>query len=154
MARQPIPTWYFALAVVRRGDRFLLVQEAKHGQLWYLPAGRAEPGEDLAATARRETLEEAGIPIVVEGILRVEHTPMVGGSARLRVIFAARPADDTAPKSVPDDESLRAAWVGLDEMSTYPLRGEEVRELCEYAARGGPVYPLSVLQREGASYRV
>jgi phosphatase NudJ len=142
------------LVVVRRGDQFLLVQESSHGQSWYLPAGRAEAGEDLATTARRETLEEAGIPIVVEGILRVEHSPDVGGNARLRVVFAGRPINDTAPKSVPDDESLRAAWVGLDELAYYPLRGDEVRELCEYAARGGPVYPLNLLQREGSPYRI
>jgi phosphatase NudJ len=154
VSRQPIPTWYFALVVVRREDQFLLVQECRHGQLWYLPAGRAEPGEDLVSTARRETLEEAGIPIVVEGILRVEHSPDPGGNARLRVVFAARPADDTAPKSVPDAESLRAVWAGLDELSYYPLRGDEVLAMCEYAARGGPVYPLSLLQREGAPYCV
>jgi phosphatase NudJ len=122
--------------------------------LWYLPAGRAEAGEDLVTTARRETLEEAGIPIVVDGILRVEHSPLPGGNARLRVVFAARPADDAPPKSIPDDESLRAVWAGMDELSYYPLRGDEVRALCEYAARGGPVYPLSLLQREGSPYYV
>ena len=40
MARTPIPTWCFAIVVVRRGDQFLLVQERSHGQPWYLPAGR------------------------------------------------------------------------------------------------------------------
>jgi phosphatase NudJ len=50
MARDPIPTWFFALTVVRRGQHFLLVHETKHEQLWYSPAGRAEPGEHLIAT--------------------------------------------------------------------------------------------------------
>src|SRR4051812_25175444 len=66
MAREPIPTWFFALVVVRKGDRFLLVQEHEHGQLWYLPAGRVEPGEGLCAAALRETLEESGVPVVLE----------------------------------------------------------------------------------------
>ena len=105
MSREPIPTWYFALAVVRRGDRFLLVHEHKHGQLWHLLAGRAEPGEDLVAAACRETLEEAGISIRVTGIIRVEHSPRPG-SSRVRVIFAAEPIDDAEPKSIPDEESL------------------------------------------------
>ena len=48
MSRTPSATWFFALVVVRRGDRFLLVHERKHGQTWYLPAGRVEPGETLA----------------------------------------------------------------------------------------------------------
>jgi hypothetical protein len=38
MPRDPIPTWFFVLVVVRLDNRFLLVHEATHGQLWYLPA--------------------------------------------------------------------------------------------------------------------
>lgn len=71
MARTAIPTWFFVLVVVRRGDRFLVVHERKHGQLWYLPAGRVEPGESFAAAAARETREEAGIPIHLEGVARM-----------------------------------------------------------------------------------
>ncbi len=107
MARA-IPTWCFAVAVVRRGDQFLIVHERKHGQLWYLPAGRVEPGETFFAAACRETLEETGIPIRVVGVLRVEHSPG-RTAARLRVVFLAEPIDDTPPKSVPDEESLEAA---------------------------------------------
>jgi phosphatase NudJ len=152
MARDPIPTWFFALVVVRRGDRFLLVHERKHGQLWYLPAGRVEPGESLAAAAVRETFEEAGIVVRVTGVIRVEHLPRPDGS-RVRVIFLAEPTDDTPPKSTPDDESLGAEWVGLDEVIRYPLRGDEVRELFEYVARGAPVYPADLIQPEGQPFR-
>src|SRR5262249_55894868 len=35
LPRDPIPTWYFAVVVVRRGDDFLLVHECKHSRLWY-----------------------------------------------------------------------------------------------------------------------
>jgi phosphatase NudJ len=34
MSREAIPTWCFALAIVRLGRRFLLVHERKHGQRW------------------------------------------------------------------------------------------------------------------------
>jgi phosphatase NudJ len=153
MPREPIPTWCFALAVVRKGDKFLLVHEAKHGKLWYLPAGRVEPGESFAKAAVRETREEAGVPVRLTGVLRVEHTPGDAGS-RMRVVFLAEPTDDTPPKTVPDEESLEAAWVGLDELAKYPLRGEEVEELFTYVARGGPIYPLSVLQPEGMPFAV
>ena len=144
MPRAPIPTWCFALVVVRLGPRFLIVHECKHGQLWYLPAGRVEPGETFAHAAIRETLEEAGIAIALDGIVRVEHTPMEG-SARMRVVFVARPIDDRPPKSQPDDESLEARWVTLAELDHYPLRGNEVRELFEHVASGGTIYPLVLL---------
>lgn len=152
MARDPIPTYAFALVVVRLGHRFLLVHERKHSQLWFLPAGRVDPGESLVAAAHRETLEEAGIPIDITGILRIEHTAQLDGSARLRVFFLAHPRDDTPPKQQPDAESLGAAWITLDELPRYPLRGDEVEEIFRYVAQGGPVYPLSLLCNEGAPW--
>jgi phosphatase NudJ len=153
MPREPIPTWYFALVVVRLQHRFLLVHERKHGQNWYLPAGRVEPGESLVEAARRETLEESGIPVVIEGILRIEHTPFSEGMARLRVIFVARPEDDTPPKSIPDEESLGAGWFSLEELESLSLRGEEVREIFDYVAMGATIYPLELITFEGAPFR-
>jgi 8-oxo-dGTP pyrophosphatase MutT (NUDIX family) len=151
MPRGPIPTWFFALAVVRHRDRFLLVHERKHGQLWYLPAGRAERGEDLATAACRETLEETGVPVRLTGIIRIEHTPRVD-SARVRIVFVGAPISSAEPKSIPDEESLGAAWVNLKELSRFPLRGQEVEELLEYVAANGPIYPLSLLQKEGMPF--
>ena len=71
-ARVAIPTWRFAMVVVRLGRRFLVVHERKHERRWYLPAGRVEPGETIVAAAARETLEESGRRVVIEGVLRVE----------------------------------------------------------------------------------
>ncbi len=153
MPREPIPTWYFALVVVRLQHRFLLVHERKHGQKWYLPAGRVERGESLVEAARRETLEESGIPVVIEGILRIEHTPFSEGMARLRVIFVAHPEDDTPVKSIPDEESLGAGWFSLEELESLSLRGEEVREIFNYVANGAPIYPLELITFEGAPFR-
>jgi phosphatase NudJ len=67
----------------------------------------------------------------------------------VRVVFLAEPLDNTSPKSEPDDESLEAAWVSLEELDHYPLRGEEVRDIFAYVKDGGPVYPVSLLQEEG-----
>jgi ADP-ribose pyrophosphatase YjhB (NUDIX family) len=145
--RAPIPTWYFALVVVRRGHRFLLTQEHKYGATWSIPGGRAEPGEALGAAAVREVLEETGVPIKLDGVLRVEHTPGEG-SARIRVIFMGSQLDDTAPRTVPDDESLGAAYLTLDEIRARPLRGAELRVLLETVANGCQVFPLDLLGDE------
>lgn len=145
MARDPIPTWFFALVVVRLGRRFLLVHERKHGQLWYLPAGRVEPGETFVQAALRETREETGVSVVAEGILRVEHSPQAGGTARVRVIFLAHPGDDALPKSQPDEESLGAAWFTLSEVSLLPLRGDEVQEILRYVDNVPRAYPLELI---------
>lgn len=151
MAREAIPTWFFAMAIVRLGRRFLLVRERKHGQLWYFPAGRAAPGESFAQAAERETLEESGVPIVVEGVLRVDHTPSPTG-ARVRVFVVGRPKDDSPPKQIPDEHSLEARWVTLEELSSLPLRGDEVREVLEYVNKGCAIYPLSLIVPEGSDW--
>jgi len=149
MARQAIPTWSFVLVVVRLGHRYLVVHERKHGQHWYLPAGRVEPGETFPAAARRETLEEAGLPIKLEGILRVEHSPHPE-MTRMRVVYLARPVDDTPPKSLPDQETLGAKWCTLKEVRELSLRGPEVVDILSAVERGVPIYPLSLIQFEGA----
>jgi len=143
-----VPTFCFAVVLVKLGRRFLLVHERKHGQLWYLPAGRVEPGESFAEAARREALEETGVPVELEGVLRIEHTPgpLQG---RFRVIFLARPAGDTEPKRAPDEHSLEARWATLEELRRLPLRGPDVEMLCDDVLAGAPVFPLSVLGPEG-----
>jgi phosphatase NudJ len=151
VSREPIPTWFFAVAVVRLGRRFLLVEERKHGGGWYLPAGRVEPGESLEAGARRETLEEAGIAIRVTGVLRFEHS-VSADHARVRAIFLAHPADDTPPKSAPDEHTLRAAFFTLAEIRELPCRDAEVFDMLAAVDAGAPVYPLGVLAREGAPW--
>ena len=151
MSRDPIPTWYFAVVVVRHRDRFLLVQERKHGQRWYLPAGRAEPGESLAEAAARETLEESGVKVRLTGVLRVEHSPSPR-RARLRAVYLAEPSGDTKTKQEPDDESLRAEWVSLSELDQYEMRGPEVEQLLRYVANGGKCSPLDIIQEEGMPY--
>lgn len=151
MPRTPSPTWNFSLVVARLGHRFLLVHERKHGQHWYLPAGRVEAGETFAQGAIRETKEESGIDVVLEGILRVERSPMPDG-VRQRVIFVARPSDDSPPKAEPDEETLGAAWVSVEQLSQYSLRGKEVREILEYVENGGTIFPLALLQPEGSNW--
>jgi phosphatase NudJ len=148
MAREAIGTWFFSLVIVREGDRFLLVHERKHGQLWYLPAGRVEPGETLAEAAVRETLEESGVDVELEGLLRLEHRPL-GEQARVRAFFVARPRPGSTPRTTPNEHSLGARWVTLDELATLPLRGDEVIALCRYAATDPPLLPMSMVVVEG-----
>jgi ADP-ribose pyrophosphatase YjhB (NUDIX family) len=148
MARTPLPTWYFALVVVRRGHRFLLTQERKYGSSWSVPGGRVEAGETLAEAAVREVFEETGVPIRLDGVLRVEHTPNESG-VRVRILFAGSPIDDTEPKTMADDESLGAAYLTLEEIRERPLRGSDLCALLESISFAGrQVFPLEILGHE------
>jgi len=144
MSRTPIPTWYFAMVVVRRGHRFLMVQEQKYGSTWSIPGGRVEAGESLVAAAVREVLEETGVPVRIDGILRIEHAA-AEASARVRVLFTGTTMDDTPPKTTADAESLGAAWLTIDEIRTRKLRGAELRALLESVEEGRQVFPLDLL---------
>ena len=147
MATTQIPTYYFSLVIVRLGRRFLIVQQNKNNQ-WYLPGGRIEQGEELPLAAAQQCLRETGIPVVLDGIVRIQHTLREDGKARVRTIFTAYPDSDIAPKTNPDQHSVRAAWVTLDELEQMPLRGREVVDLFRYVAYGGTVYPMQVLGSE------
>jgi phosphatase NudJ len=144
MSRAPIPTWYFALVVVRRGHRFLMTQEQKYGSSWSIPGGRVEPGESLVDAAIREVHEETGVPVRIDGILRIEHAP-ADNTARVRVLFMGTPIDDTEPKTIADSESLGAAWLTIDEIRGRPLRGAELRALLESVEAGRQVFTLDLL---------
>lgn len=146
-----VETWCFVLVGVRSGRRLLLVREAKHGQGWWLPAGRVEPGETFAEAALRETLEEAGVRVRLDGVVRIERS-LVSGGARERVVFTAVQRDDAPPKQHADEHSLEARWFTPEQIAELALRGPEPLALARYLEAGGQVFPLSLLTTEDAPY--
>lgn len=152
VTREPIPTWSFVVTVVYRAGRYLLLKEKKH-RGWYFPAGRVEAGESFEAAALRETREETGVDVVLEGLLRFEHDPIshaLSGGARMRVFFLARPAAGSEPRRTDDNEG--AAFLTLEEIRTLPLRGPDVLPCLEFHAAGGRVLPLDALTTEDAPW--
>src|SRR5688572_15561915 len=150
MAREPIPTWFFVHTIVRKDDKFLLIHERKHGETWYLPAGRVNPSERLDKAAIRETLEESGVPVVLDGILRIEHQAMKSYT-RVNTIFVAHPAANIEPISEPNEDALEARYFTLAEMLQLPLREYSVLQLLNLVEKGAPIFPLSVLSTEAFS---
>lgn len=52
-----------ARVIVKRDDGYILMQHRSDFDVWGLPGGNAEEGEDLKSIAIRETMEETGIRI-------------------------------------------------------------------------------------------
>jgi hypothetical protein len=92
-------------------------------------------------------LEETGVPVRLDGILRVEHSPS-DDAARVRIIFTGTPIDDTEPRTTADAESLGAAYLTLDEIRKRPLRGAELGGLLQAVENGQQAFPLSLLGHE------
>ena len=65
-------------AVVQESGRILLVRQSPGHSLeglWTIPWGQLDPGESPSAAAVRETAEEGGIVVEVEGLLGVQELP-------------------------------------------------------------------------------
>ncbi len=87
------------------GDRVLLCRRAIPPRVgfWTIPAGYLELGETTAQGAVRETLEEAGAAVAVEGLIGVYEIPHI---SQIYVIHRARLS---RPEYASGEESLDAA---------------------------------------------
>ena len=79
--------------VIENSGRFLLVEELKGGRLVLnQPAGHLEPGESLIQAALRETLEETGWTVDIQGIVGVGlYTAPSNGVTYYRTTFFGTP---------------------------------------------------------------
>jgi len=98
-------------AWVRDDGRVLLVRH-EGGSAWSEPAGKQEPGERLEAKATRETREETGLAVRIEGVRlaqRVTETaPGRRSLVRLIVAFDATPVGgELEPR---EGEIAEARW--------------------------------------------
>jgi 8-oxo-dGTP diphosphatase len=104
-------------AVVRDGSgRILVVRRARPPSegLWSIPGGRVEPGETLAAAARREVREETGLDVDVQEILGHVDIPH-GDLVYVVADFAATVSGNVPPLAAGDDAS-EARWVTAGEL--------------------------------------
>jgi ADP-ribose pyrophosphatase YjhB (NUDIX family) len=95
-------------AVVRREDAILFVRQTRThdlGAVWTIPWGALDAGEMPSAAAVRESREEAGIDVVVAGLLGMQALPEPW-TDWLALIFLC---DHAAGEPRPDGEETDAA---------------------------------------------
>jgi phosphatase NudJ len=133
--------------------------------VWRLPGGGLEPHESLAECARREVLEETGIPVRVGRVAflrewvvpRYARTsdPGDGHGFGLEVFHYAYP-EEPVPGLQPEKPGAHSAeWVLLPEVAALPLWPKELKPLCRRLLAGhAPEGSISVLgQLESALTR-
>ncbi|MHB9026435.1 MAG: NUDIX hydrolase [Armatimonadota bacterium] len=64
-----------ASAIVIDDQGRVLLHRRRDNDYWSLVGGRMEPGETIAATAVRETLEESGLDVIVKKLIGVYTDP-------------------------------------------------------------------------------
>ena len=59
--------------IIRNEDKEILLQERTDRNMWGLPGGCQELGEDLRETAIREAYEETGIKLDIENLVLIKY---------------------------------------------------------------------------------
>lgn len=116
-------------AVVLRDDRVLLVRQAEGHALqgrWTIPWGRIAAGESPAAAVVRETGEEAGVAVAIEGLLGVQELP-APWEGQISLVYLCRHAGGE-PR--PDEHETDAArYLSAAQIETL---GEPVEPLSRW----------------------
>ncbi len=145
-----------AISVIERGDGALLLVRHSYRRAWGFPGGLLKRGEDVAAGARREAMEEVALEIELLGEPAVVVDP---GPRRVDVVFRARPVGDPSGARADSPEIVELAWFPPDALPG--LQHEAAGALVALARASGqpasvPTAPPTGLEasrerRDGAS---
>jgi 8-oxo-dGTP diphosphatase len=111
-----------AFVVVRRASGELLLVRRCDTGAWELPGGRVDVGETAVQAAVRETSEEAGVHVLVTGLVGVFTDPghvirSPSGEVRQQfaLVFRARMIDGAPHGDL--HETSEAAWVAVADLA-------------------------------------
>ena len=127
-----VPVW---------GDQVLLCRRAiepRHG-FWTLPAGFMELGETTAEGALRETDEEAGAQVALEGLFTVLNVVRAG---QVHLFYRARMLDT---RIAPGAETLEAQLLREQDIPWHQIAFRTVRQTLELFfadRRDGGTFPV------------
>lgn len=105
-------------------NRVLLIRRTDN-DLWTIPGGAMEPGEDIATCCQREVLEESGIEVDIVSLVGIYSNPRhvveySDGEVRQQfsVCFACRPAGGGLATS---DESSEVGYFTPEEIGNMDI---------------------------------
>lgn len=135
--------------IIERKGQFLLVEEIskEKGQLVFnQPAGHLEANETLQEAAIRETFEETGWHIELQGLVGIAlyQSPLNGVTYHRTTFFGSALRQDLSAQL--DAGIHRAVWMSYEEMlaNSDKMRSELVIRAVEQY-RNGHQYPLSLI---------
>lgn len=134
-------------AVIREGDRYLMVEENPDGNpVINQPAGHLEFGESLIQAVQREVLEETGRRFTATGLVGVYQWVLPGSERTyLRFCFTGE-AGSPVPGQTLDPDIRATHWMTLTEIANGRLAPRSPMVLrCIKDALAHPPHPLDVL---------
>ena len=111
-----------SFVLIEKDGRYLLIKEdaPKWEEKWFFPGGNVKDGESPEEAAIRETKEEAGCRVVLNGIIYVRYYSSFF-EGKTHVFYSASVVDDEI-KTIEDKHSLSVKWFSYEELSKLPLR--------------------------------
>jgi 8-oxo-dGTP diphosphatase len=102
-----------AVCLIEREDGAVLLVRQVYRRGWGVPGGLTRKGEEIADCARREVMEEVGLPIELLGEPAVVVDPE---PRRIDVVFRARPVPDAEPDDArpTSPEIAEVRWFAID----------------------------------------
>ncbi|MDQ2740666.1 MAG: NUDIX hydrolase [Actinomycetota bacterium] len=117
-----LPRRYVGSGVLITDDmgRVLMV-EPTYKPTWEVPGGVTEEAESAPAAARRECLEELGIPVQVGRLLVVEHQTLPGRGDSIMFIYEGGVIPAGTRLKLPPAELRSCRFVAPDELDTITV---------------------------------
>jgi ADP-ribose pyrophosphatase YjhB (NUDIX family) len=103
--RVDLPKCFASAVVLKNEDRFVLLQKREDFQIWGLPGGNLDKGEAPEHGAIRETNEETGYHIEIEGFVGEFHRTQLKD---VRYVYRGHIIGGKTIKSGP--ETMAVAW--------------------------------------------
>jgi 8-oxo-dGTP pyrophosphatase MutT (NUDIX family) len=130
-----------AMCFIERADGALLLVRTSYRHRWGVPGGLLKRGEDAAAAARREVLEEVNLRVELVGEPSVAIDPV---PQRVDVIYRARPAQlaDLEVVRPSSPEIVEARWFRRDELPELQFETANALVTLARSAAAPPVVAL------------
>jgi 8-oxo-dGTP diphosphatase len=118
-----------SFVLIEKEFRYLLIQESsfKWRGKWFLPGGRVKKDEAPDDAVIRETMEEAGCKVRLDGIFYIKCYEGFFTN-KLHIFYTGSILEDNI-KSRSDRHSMGAKWFTYDEVKKLPLRQKMLKIL-------------------------
>lgn len=132
--------------VVFAEDKFLVVEELSQNQpVFNQPAGHVEAGETLVEAAKRETLEETGYHVSIEGLVGLYTYTAPSNSVTYHRYCFFGSVTDFDPNHPLDVGIIGPRWLSLEELKNSDKLRSPMVLTCYQDYLKGNRFPLNII---------